>query len=434
MNEVKVNTSLWKETDHIVLAVSTGVDSMCLLHRLLFELPHTYRKLTCLHVNHGLRQASQEEEQFIKDYCAQYSISCYIKHLDLSDLVAQGKSIQADARYKRYEWFDIMMHDLEADVLVTAHHLNDQLETIFYRVFTGRSTRNSLGIADTAWRHNYKICRPLLDTFKDNIRAYQQSHYVPYYEDHSNHDNKYTRNDIRNRILPMIDNNVDLDSTQLLKLKSWHDNQLRLTHQRVECFINANIHKDSLGYFQCNRDEFNALDEISKMVLLDKLIEDIQLDKTFSEKNYQQWFEQISSQLAQFEITLSEKWIIQIAYDKFILMAKNKKPVLDEQIITHADTYRFGSYRITISSDLAMQHFPLTIRTRRNGDKFKLNGRNGHKKVSRLLIDYKIDNDARAQMPLVEDQQHNIIAIGDLYIAEAYDKYIKINKLEMNDK
>ncbi|RIL73111.1 tRNA lysidine(34) synthetase TilS [Staphylococcus devriesei] len=431
---MKVNTSLWKETDHIVLAVSTGVDSMCLLHRLLFELPHTYRKLTCLHVNHGLRQASQEEEQFIKDYCAQYSISCYIKHLDLSDLVAQGKSIQADARYKRYEWFDIMMHDLEADVLVTAHHLNDQLETIFYRVFTGRSTRNSLGIADIAWRHNYKICRPLLDTFKDNIRAYQQSHHVPYYEDHSNHDNKYTRNDIRNRILPMIDNNVDLDSTQLLKLKSWHDNQLRLTHQRVECFINANIHKDSLGYFQCNRDEFNALDEISKMVLLDKLIEDIQLDKTFSEKNYQQWFEQISSQLAQFEITLSEKWIIQIAYDKFILMAKNKKPVLDEQIITHADTYRFGSYRITISSDLAMQYFPLTIRTRRDGDKFKLNGRNGHKKVSRLMIDYKIDNDARAQMPLVEDQQHNIIAIGDLYIAEAYDKYIKINKLEMNDK
>lgn len=128
---MEVNTSLWDEKDHIVIAVSTGIDSMCLLHRLLHELSHTYARISCLHINHGLREASQQEEVFIRDFCAQHNVPCYVKRLDLSGLVQQGKSIQADARQQRYAWFDEMMQQLEADALLTAHHLNDQLETIF---------------------------------------------------------------------------------------------------------------------------------------------------------------------------------------------------------------------------------------------------------------------------------------------------------------
>ena len=142
---LKVNTSLWNNTEHIVIAVSTGVDSMSLFHNLLSQSSRTYKQLTCLHVNHGLREASHKEEAFIEAFCKQYEITCYVKHLNLTDVVAQGKSIQADARQLRYEWFDEMMKRLDADVLLTAHHLDDQLETIFYRLFTGRSTRSTLG-------------------------------------------------------------------------------------------------------------------------------------------------------------------------------------------------------------------------------------------------------------------------------------------------
>lgn len=63
---MELDATGWSEQDHIVLAVSTGIDSMCLLHLLLNEYQHTYRKLTCIHVNHGLRQASTEEETFLK--------------------------------------------------------------------------------------------------------------------------------------------------------------------------------------------------------------------------------------------------------------------------------------------------------------------------------------------------------------------------------
>ena len=79
----------------------------------------------------------------------------------------------SDARQLRYEWFDEMMKRLDADVLLT-HHLDDRLETIFYRLFTGRSTRSTLGIDVQSIRNHYTICRPLLEVSKEDIRDYRQ--------------------------------------------------------------------------------------------------------------------------------------------------------------------------------------------------------------------------------------------------------------------
>lgn len=177
---MKVDTSGWTVEDHIVLAVSTGVDSMCLLYALTHLYRDTYRKLTCLHVNHGLREESIEEERFFQTYCEQHQLSYDIKHLDLSHLVASGKSIQNDSRQMRYQWFDYKMHELNADVLLTAHHLDDQLETIFYRLFSGRATRSRLGMSYLTAREQYKICRPLLQSHKQDIRYFQQVHHVPF--------------------------------------------------------------------------------------------------------------------------------------------------------------------------------------------------------------------------------------------------------------
>ncbi|MFY0486587.1 tRNA(Ile)-lysidine synthetase, partial [Staphylococcus haemolyticus] len=80
----------------------------------------------------------------------------------------------------------------------------------------------------------------------------------------------------------------------------------------------------------------NQLDDIAKMILLDQLLEQLHLNKAFSEKQDHEWFHQISNQIAQFEISLTENWIIQIAYDQFIILAKNEPSLLDNQIVTDA--------------------------------------------------------------------------------------------------
>ncbi|MDN6656009.1 MAG: tRNA lysidine(34) synthetase TilS, partial [Staphylococcus simulans] len=135
---MNIYTEGWSENDHLALAVSTGVDSMVLLHMLTTHYHHTYRQLTVLHVNHGIRSASLEEAAFLERYCQQHHIPLRTHELDLSALTNKGKSIQKDARQKRYAWFESEMKALGASVLLTAHHLDDQLETIFYRLMTGR--------------------------------------------------------------------------------------------------------------------------------------------------------------------------------------------------------------------------------------------------------------------------------------------------------
>lgn len=426
---MKVDTSGWTVEDHIVLAVSTGVDSMCLLYALTHLYRDTYRKLTCLHVNHGLREESIEEERFFQTYCEQHHLSYDIKHLDLSHLVASGKSIQNDSRQMRYQWFDYKMHELNADVLLTAHHLDDQLETIFYRLFSGRATRSRLGMSYLTAREQYKICRPLLQSHKQDIRYFQQVHHVPFYEDCSNHINKYVRNDIRNRLIPEINDNEQLDVEQLLKLKAWHDAQMEQLENKTSRFIQDYVNMNhNHTMITCPRTRFNCLPYYDKVMLMDCLLKYTDIPAPYSERTYYEWFHQIANDKAQFEIGLTEQWHIKIAYDKFIIMAKYQQQTSVEPIkIYHHGHYHFGNSHIIVDEQMPADVFPLTIRTRKNGDIFCLNGQTAHKKVSRLMIDHKVDMNERNIMPIVVDAEQHIIAVGQLYISRTHQDYLTIN-------
>ena len=426
---MKVDTSGWTVEDHIVLAVSTGVDSMCLLYALTHLYRDTYRKLTCLHVNHGLREESIEEERFFQTYCEQHQLSYDIKHLDLSHLVASGKSIQNDSRQMRYQWFDYKMHELNADVLLTAHHLDDQLETIFYRLFSGRATRSRLGMSYLTAREQYKICGPLLQSHKQDIRYFQQVHHVPFYEDCSNHINKYVRNDIRNRLIPEINDNEQLDVEQLLKLKAWHDAQMEQLENKISRFIQDYVNMNhNHTMITCPRTRFNRLPYYDKVMLMDCLLQYTDIPAPYSERTYHEWFHQIANDKAQFEIGLTEQWHIKIAYDKFIIMAKYQQQTSVEPIkIYHHGHYHFGNSHIIVDEQMPADVFPLTIRTRKNGDIFCLNGQTAHKKVSRLMIDHKVDMNERNIMPIVVDAEQHIIAVGQLYISRTHQDYLTIN-------
>lgn len=426
---MKVDTSGWTVEDHIVLAVSTGVDSMCLLYALTHLYRDTYRKLTCLHVNHDLREESIEEERFFQTYCEQHQLSYDIKHLDLSHLVASGKSIQNDSRQMRYQWFDYKMHELNADVLLTAHHLDDQLETIFYRLFSGRATRSRLGMSYLTAREQYKICRPLLQSHKQDIRYFQQVHHVPFYEDCSNHINKYVRNDIRNRLIPEINDNEQLDVEQLLKLKAWHDAQMEQLENKISRFIQDYVNMNhNHTMITCPRTRFNRLPYYDKVMLMDCLLQYTDIPAPYSERTYHEWFHQIANDKAQFEIGLTEQWHIKIAYDKFIIMAKYQQQTSVEPIkIYHHGHYHFGNSHIIVDEQMPADVFPLTIRTRKNGDIFCLNGQTAHKKVSRLMIDHKVDMNERNIMPIVVDAEQHIIAVGQLYISRTHQDYLTIN-------
>ncbi|HAR6415358.1 TPA: tRNA lysidine(34) synthetase TilS [Staphylococcus pseudintermedius] len=415
----------WKATDHIVVAVSTGIDSMVLLHQLLYDETLTYRQLTCLHVHHGLREASEQEATFIQHYCEQHDIPFYMKRLDLSDVVAEGRSIQNDAREMRYQWFDTMMHQLDADGLLTAHHEDDQVETVFYRLFTGKSTRSSLGMSTIEARNGYRLYRPLLNTSKHVIRAYQQQHDVPYFEDTSNASNTYVRNDIRNRILPQIDENAQLKSQQLLKLKAWYDEAFMLMQHEVDNFIERFVTTNAHS-FTVSRYAFNALTYHVKILTLDTLLHQFEDTVTISERAYADWLQKLAGPVAQTQLMHTNQWHADIVYDKLVIMAPMQKSLDTYTIqVTEAGTYRFGCYDVQITDMTDLPGSKLCIRSRQTGDRIARHDGH-HKKVSRLMIDAKVPAYLRAQIPIIETTHGDILAVGTLYIQQHYQCVIKI--------
>ncbi|HGH0815073.1 tRNA lysidine(34) synthetase TilS [Staphylococcus pseudintermedius] len=415
----------WKATDHIVVAVSTGIDSMVLLHQLLYDETLTYRQLTCLHVHHGLREASEQEATFIQHYCEQHDIPFYMKRLDLSDVVAEGRSIQNDAREMRYQWFDTMMHQLDADGLLTAHHEDDQVETVFYRLFTGKSTRSSLGMSTIEARNGYRLYRPLLNTSKHVIRAYQQQHDVPYFEDTSNASNTYVRNDIRNRILPQIDENAQLKSQQLLKLKAWYDEAFMLMQREVDNFIERFVTTNAHS-FTVSRYAFNALTYHVKILTLDTLLHQFEDTVTISERAYADWLQKLAGPVAQTQLMHTNQWHADIVYDKLVIMAPMQKSLDTYTIqVTEAGTYRFGCYDVQITDMTDLPGSKLCIRSRQPGDRIARHDGH-HKKVSRLMIDAKVPAYLRAQIPIIETTHGDILAVGTLYIQQHYQGVIKI--------
>ncbi|HCT0412833.1 TPA: tRNA lysidine(34) synthetase TilS [Staphylococcus pseudintermedius] len=415
----------WKATDHIVVAVSTGIDSMVLLHQLLHDETLTYRQLTCLHVHHGLREASEQEATFIQHYCEQHDIPFYMKRLDLSDVVAEGRSIQNNAREMRYQWFDTMMHQLDADGLLTAHHEDDQVETIFYRLFTGKSTRSSLGMSTIEARNGYRLYRPLLNTSKHVIRAYQQQHDVPYFEDTSNASNTYVRNDIRNRILPQIDENAQLKSQQLLKLKAWYDEAFMLMQHEVDNFIERFVTTNAHS-FTVSRYAFNALTYHVKILTLDTLLHQFEDTVTISERAYADWLQKLAGPVAQTQLMHTNQWHADIVYDKLVIMAPMQKSLDTYTIqVTEAGTYRFGCYDVQITDMTDLPGSKLCIRSRQPGDRIARHDGH-HKKVSRLMIDAKVPAYLRAQIPIIETTHGDILAVGTLYIQQHYQGVIKI--------
>lgn len=194
-----INTSLpYLNGKKLLLAISGGIDSMVLLH--LFKQLNF--DISVAHCNFNLRdKESDEDTEFVKSECNHYNIKLFVKHFDTIEYADLHKlSIQVAARQLRYDWFNELVEKQAFDYLLTAHHLDDSMETFLINFTRGTGLEGLTGIP----QQNGKIVRPLLIFSREDIESYAQENAIQWREDSSNASDKYLRNKLRHNVIPIL--------------------------------------------------------------------------------------------------------------------------------------------------------------------------------------------------------------------------------------
>jgi tRNA(Ile)-lysidine synthase len=396
-SHIKSNYSfLLKE--RFILCCSGGVDSVVLLH--LFKSMTT--DFVVAHCNYNLRKdISNMDEQFVKDLCEKENLKFYSKSFDTLKIKKKlKKSTQVVARELRYEFFEDLSKKNNINYILTAHHMNDSMESFFINLSRGSGIDGLIGIPE----NNGKILRPFINFEKKEILEYAKKNKIKWREDSSNQSNIYLRNKIRNELVPLL-NSLEGNFTKnfqksirYLKLSNlliYDKNDILINIKK----LNLSTHKEAFLYYLLRNYGFNDWD---KILLLDQ---GERGKKIYS--NTHILFKSLG------KLVLRKKMqnnVVEITLDK---PSKNIKFGNSSKISFHsAETVNKNKENL-ISVDFKKLLFPLKLRNVKNGDYFFPIGMIGKKKVVKFLKDRKINSvDKFNKLVLVNGDDEIIWVVG----------------------
>lgn len=398
----------------VIIGVSGGADSVALLH-LIHSLSY---QCVVAHCNFHLRmEESDRDELFVRNMASEFKIPYYSVDFDTTEYARTHKvSIEMAARDLRYNWFEKLRVQLNAQAVLVAHHADDNIETLLMNLVRGTGLRGMTGIPN----RNGKIVRPLLCCSREEILNYLMKYDLEYVEDSTNALSDYTRNKFRNEILPLLEEVNPSVRQTLYKTIERFENIESLVNNSIADFIKNHVieMQDSLKINIASlieREHFalilfeilnplgfneTTIDNICKSIgstpgkifyAPDRVL---LIDREFLIVNYKN-----SNSNQEYIITNSDKAIafpIEMSIDKFartdnFVVSKNKEHV-------HIDADKLK--------------FPLIIRRWRDGDSFMPFGMKNRKKLSDFFIDEKFSRFEKDNCWLLTSENEIVWIIG----------------------
>ena len=237
---------LIKNGDNIVVGVSGGPDSMALLNVLINIKEELGFGITVAHINHMIRKEAEEETLYVEDFCKQRNIQCFVKREKVEELAKSNKIGTEEAGRKlRYSFFEEVLEKVNANKIATAHNANDNAETVLMNIIRGSGTLGLKGIDPI--REN-KFIRPLIECTRDEIEEYCEKERLDAKIDKSNLENIYTRNKVRNMLLPYIKENFNPNIVSSLnRLSELAKEENSFIEKKVEEIYKQILIKENIG-------------------------------------------------------------------------------------------------------------------------------------------------------------------------------------------
>jgi tRNA(Ile)-lysidine synthase len=407
---------LWGKNDSLFLACSGGLDSVVLAHL----LSKANINFTILHCNFQLRgEESNRDELFVKELATQLKVPLQVKQFDTNkEMEIRKKGVQETARNLRYEWFDEVINSDRSTTkkwLLTAHHADDQVETMMIQLFRGTGIAGLQGMKVKTG----KIIRPLLFAQRKQLTDYATQHQLSWVEDSSNASVNYTRNFIRHKVIPLIEEVVpELTSNMLMNGKRFEEIDIVYQQKIEEIKKRLIVAKENSFAIPVNK--------LKNIQPLDTIMHEIfsgfgfaahqipELKKLFEASTGKY----ISSD--QFRVLKNRNWlliepiveqkqIIRIVEHTDVLLTFDNIVLRFQQVAAGHDIKNDSQQALLNLNKLS---FPLIVRKWKAGDYFYPLGMKKKKKVSRFMTDIKLSLTEKEQQWVVESDKKIVWVVG----------------------
>ena len=413
----------WKQAiadaPQILVGLSGGIDSVLLLELLSQQIDS--KRIQAVHINHGLSDNADQWQQFTQNYCRQLGVEFYAEKIQL---VVTGEGIEAAAREARYAVFEKRLK--QNGLLFLAHHADDQVETVFYRLLRGSGSKGLAGIPESRPLGMGQLIRPLLAYSKQAIQREAVERDLNWIEDESNLDDRFDRNYIRNQVIPVI-------------AKRWPDYPQTIMHSAGLSDQANQLSKDLA------LEDLASLDELNERAGWSISIEALTNLSTLRQRNFLRYWSEIQ------DLSAPSSKIINEILSSVVGARQDASP----EIVWQSQCWaRFQNrlYLLNHSNQQVPQDFPISwnmqncllladgsqisaktskgkgllvaadfleIRYRQGGERCKPEGRGHSSSLKKLLLEYQLPPWLRDRVPLFYANKE-LVAVGDLWVCEGW--------------
>ena len=421
MSYLDLDSEALKGFENIGIAFSGGLDSSVIL-QLLSESSIPNKDITALHINHGLSKDSDKWESFCAERAAKLDISFKSWKLESLDKISEDS-----LRIKRFEAFGKWSR--ENDLIITGHHLDDQIETVLFRIFRGTGIKGLSGIKEFSRVNNINFYRPLLKSTKEELLNYALVNNLLWVEDKSNKESKFSRNIIRNELMPTISKrwphiykSIERLSFKAEKVKKILQEIAVEDFQKIKA-SNQIINIPKLMSLSQERQENLMLYWLNHINKIE--VSSGQLNQIFS--SILQPSQGSSKFYLNSNIENSECKLVISSKEINIFNQNLLKPLPDNLNLCWnlKDTIEIPSGELSISEsigkgiDKKYLGSSALIKARVGGERCKPFGRNKSQKIKNLFQEFDIPDWKREYIPLIYIND-KIAAVGDLWVCDEF--------------